>query len=313
MAWYKTTRKRKLFCQLSAILFLSASVFNTCSAIAAANTPIEEQQYSVKLLHISLSPTSRDMAELLGVMPIVEKLDTLQLAPLGNESKDFEHVRLKQQLLEKVIIATLQVRDVTARIDRELARLDRKSGYLENKRDRAIKLNSMANLFGTGLVNEVGQAGEMKVKEAPGEITELVGGGLSMVLAGRALMQQSGSKERVRAKPNMLAKIFNCPTDKNTEYPDVVWNYLNRVPPEDLTHQTRLEALLHHWEHYRLISNTKTAAGRKRIAILTNTGQYGVASIALIDDQSALLSDLKAEVFQLDRDLLELLLNTQAL
>ena len=290
------------------------------AARAAAGGDINKPVNSAPVLKAVLSAQSNDTAELLGITPLIDRLSKLEpepssdsVDPPGNPAKELERLNLKQQLTEKVLIATLQVRDVTARIDREIARSNRIQGSLEDKRDRAIKLNSLANTVGMGIIAEIGQAGEMKVNEIPGETTELVGGGIGMALSALALQQQSGGKQRVRSKPNMLARIFNCHTDGDTEYPQVIWSYLNRVPVGSKDGQTRLESLFKHWQRYKYIGNLRLASSRPRIASLTNTGTHGVTNIALLQDQTDLLVDVRSEVFQLDRDLLELLLNLQTL
>jgi hypothetical protein len=261
---------------------------------------------------VALSAVANDTAQQLAIMPLVEELQSLR-SRRGSEAIEIERLQLKQQLTESVLIATLQVRDVTARIEKEISQLNRMLEYLEARRDKALKINTMSNAFALGAVMETGQAGEMKVNEIPGEITELVGGGIIMLLSAWSLHVQSGGKQAVPPKPNMLSKAFNYPTNADSEYPQLVWKYLNRVPINDLTKRTRLQALFAHWRRYEILGNKKSPANSKRTAQLTNSGEQRITNIDLIGDQLALLSDLKAEIYQLDRDLLELLLNTQAL
>lgn len=302
------TWRRSLFSWLLTAFILSSST----TAVHGAQTRDLAKPIPASAEQSFLSPIGKDMAELLGIASMVDRLSVLEKEPRDTQER-LERLKLKQELTDKILIATLQVRDVTARIDREMARLDRIYGYLQNKRDKAIKYNSMANGLGMGVLYEVGQAGEMRSNEIPGEIAQLVSGGVTMTLAGLALKQQSGSQHRVRPKPNMLAKILGLAPDADTEYPAVIWTYLNSAPPDVKPVQTRLDALIQHWQRYHLIGNIKTADGRKRVAALTNTNTRGLTSLNLIEDQAALLADVRAEVFQLDRDLLELLLNTQAL
>ncbi len=211
------------------------------------------------------------------------------------------------------MIASLQIRDVTARIDREISSLNRILNYLQDRRDKGLRLNTIGNALGGGVLNEVGQAGEMKTNEVPGEIVELVAGAFVMLMSAWSFHQQAGGKHPVAAKPNMLSKVFNYRTDAEAEYPAVVWNYLNRIPLNDPSKKTRLETLFQNWKRYGIIGGKKSANQVRRTVMLTNTGEKCMESIDLIGDQVSLLSDLKAEIYQLDRDLLELLLNTQAL
>jgi len=260
-----------------------------------------------------LSPAGRDIAEQIGVMGLINELIDVRNQLPENPSLALKHMELKQKLLQAVLIASLQVRDATARIDKETADINRVSGVLSDKRDRALKTNTMANIFGNGALNEIGQAGEMRIKEEPGEIVELVSGGLVIALGSLALYQQSGGKRTVPTKPNMLAKVLGCRIDGDTEYPAVIWNYLNRAPAGSKSVKTRLEILIEQWQKCNTIGPAKNPKMRRRFAELSNTHATGKVNLDLLGDRKDMLNDVKAEIFQMDRDLLELLLNTQAL
>jgi hypothetical protein len=257
------------------------------------------------------TPGAKEIAEILGILPEMEKMNALHLKGTTNERDEIDELKLHSKLSDSLLIAGLEVRDVAARIERELARLDRLHGALQDKRDKAIKYNSLANVFGTGVINEIGQAGEMKTNEIPGETTELVGGGIAMALSAYALHAQGSQKTTVNLKPNMLSQVLERPVSKDTQMPPVVWDYLNRVPPDATDGRTRLDELIRHWQKYRFIGNLKNSEGKNRATHLTNTGPRTTLSIDLMEDQMALLSDLRAEIYQIDRSLLELLLCMQ--
>jgi hypothetical protein len=257
------------------------------------------------------TPGAKEIAEILGILPEMEKMNALHQRGTANERDEIDELKLHSKLSDSLLIAGLEVRDAVARIERELARLDRLHGALQDKRDKAIKYNSLANVFGTGVINEIGQAGEMKVNEIPGETTELVGGGIAMALSAYALHAQGSQKTTVNLKPNMLSQILDRPVSKDTQMPPVVWDYLNRVPPDATDGRTRLDELIRHWQKYRFIGNLKNSEGKNRATHLTNTGSRVTLSIDLMEDQMALLSDLRAEIYQIDRSLLELLLCMQ--
>jgi len=260
-----------------------------------------------------LTPTGRDIAEQIGVLGLINELIDVRAQLADNPSLALKHLELKQKLLQTVLIASLQVRDATARIDKETADINRVSGVLSDKRDNALKTNTMANIFGNGALNEIGQAGEMHVKETAGEIVELVSGGIVIALGSLALKQQSGGKRKVLPKPNMLAKVLGCKTDGDSEYPPVIWAYLNRAPAGAKSIKTRLEILTEQWQKCNTIGPLKHPKTRRRIAELSNTHTTGTVNLDLLGDRKDMLNDVKAEIFQMDRDLLELLLNTQAL
>jgi hypothetical protein len=298
----------------SAIAALAiALVLQPCTAALAVD-PDKELTAMVGATetdNANLSPIALAIAKQLGVMPTIERLDQIKHSGATDLATEVERLKLKQSLNDKVVIATLQVRDATARIERQISILNRTRGLLEDKRDRAIKLNSMANVFAMGGLNEIGQAGEMKVNEVPGEIIELIAGGLTVVLGALALKQQSGGVTRLPTKPNMLAEVFNRRIDDDVSYPPIVWKYLTSSPPG--TTETRLHSLIQRWQQYKVIGNPASRAGKRQIDTLTNVQENNKVTIDNLIDQASMLADVKAEVFQLDRDLLELLVSAQAL
>lgn len=254
----------------------------------------------VKPPHTCLTATAHDIATQIDALPLVEKLEH------GSPATELEQLRISQNLNTSVIIASLQVRDVVARIERELAMINRLRGLLEDRRDRAIKLNSIENIGASGAMSEIANGSTFMSSQTTGNVVNLVAGAATIGLGTWALRQQSGAKQRITVKPNMLAKIFNHPVDKNSEYPPVVWNYLNSAPVD--SSQTRLQALMDRWRKYKVIPNTTVGAvAQRRLAILTNSGNTTTATIDIFNDQADMLFDLRTEVYQLDRDLLDLM------
>lgn len=253
-----------------------------------------------------LSASSENMARLINVMPLIQQLYDLRSQP-PSEKNELARLRVKQQLTDAVLIATLQVRDITARIDRQISIFNRQRSFLEDRRDRAIKFNSIANTFGSGAINEVAQVLQMGPAEISGEVTELVGNAVTTAFGGWALKQQQGPKPVVHSRPNLLAKLFNRSTDRESEYPPVIWAYLNSPAPGDPHGHTRIHYLYERWQKYGAIPD------KTQIPLYTSTAPRARITIDSLNDEAALLSDVRAEIYQMDRDLLELLINTHSL
>ncbi len=257
--------------------------------------------------HSCLSPTAQDIAKQINVLPLIEKLEHGSI-----DKSELARLKAGQNLNTAVLIATLQVRDVTARIERELAIINRLRGLLEDRRDRAIKLNSIENIGASGAMSEIANGSTFMSGQTPANVVNLVAGAATIGLGSWALRQQSGAKQRIVVKPNMLAKVFNHATNKDSEYPPVVWDYLNSAPVG--TTQTRLQALMDRWRRYKVIPNTTVGpVAQRRIAALTNSGPTTTATIDIFNDQSDMLFDLRSEIYQLDRDLLDLMQCVQPL
>jgi hypothetical protein len=294
------------------ILGLAISISLSLSTAAAFAQAAPSAPQDSQTVSATLSPAANDIARDLGLLPLIEKLQTLNRQAAKDNNSEIERLKTFHTLNTKVLIATLQVRDVTARIERELAIINRQRGLLQDRRDRAIKLNSIENIVASGGMSEIATAGQFATNENPANVVQLVANAATIGLGGWALHQQTGARQKITTKPNMLAQVFNLPTDKDSVYPDVVWSYLNKPPSGEP--KPRLQGLHERWRRFKVIPNSSNAPDyRKRIAILTNTSRSGTANIDIFDDQSDMLFDLRAEVFQMDRDLLEVLLFVQAL
>lgn len=297
-----TNRTKKSAILLTLLLALpgngafAASIAPPVSRVT--DTAVEKQN--------GLTPSARDIAEQLGIIPLLVKIEGYGVGTELDTRGEIDRLKLKQTLTMKVAVATLQVRDATARIERELAYINRLSGVLEDRRDKAIKLNSIENVVASGGISEIGNSRSFAANQIPNNVLQLVAGGATIGLGSWALKQQSGGAHRMPAKPNMLAEVFNIPTDADSKYPEFVWSYLNR-PPVGAS-KTRIQSLMDRWQQFKVIPrNINTPEGRRRIAVLTNTVPNGKANISVFDDRSDMLVDLRSEIFQIDRDLLDLM------
>lgn len=262
---------------------------------------------------IHLSPQSIQIAEKLDLIPSLCDLDELSTAPETDLAAQIRRLKVKQKITDEMLVVILQVRDVSARIDRQVALLNRQRQSLEDGRDRASRLNSIANLLTNGVMQEIGQAGEMRVKETAGEEFELVAGGMTIALGALALKQESGKKQTVRGTPNLLAKVFDRPVNNDVDYPPIVWWYLNTAPPGVPASNTRRQDLLDRWHRFGVLPKVNPSAEKRRATSLSNSGQRQVVTIDLLADQASLLEEVKTEIYQLDHDLLQLMISVQAL
>jgi hypothetical protein len=258
-----------------------------------------------------LSPRAWDIAELLGVTGLIERLIVLQANDrrLHGKVMSVECLSLRQELTEAILTTMLQVHDVIAKIDTEISTYNQVQNLLEDKRDRAISYNAWANVIGAGALNTGGAAGELvQSNEVPGEIAQVVGGGINMILGALALRQQNGGRHMTSGHPNMLAQIFGRPTESQTEYPPLIWQYLNKIPAGSGVPDTRRQYVINQWVNLHAIDNPATSRGKIQIERLTSTmPKQNVVTIDLLEDRKDLLADIRAQVSQMDSDLLELM------
>lgn len=287
------------------LFFLIAFVVHM-NALSAFAGEVSSDKPDPDTMLSTLSPVARDMAEQLEIIPILRQLESYESQPKLDPSSEIERIKLKQNLTFKISVAQLQVRDVTAKIEHELAYINRLNGVLQDQRDKAIKLNSIENVVASGGISQMGNTLSYMTNQVPNNTFQVIASTATIGLGAWALKKQQGGAHKMEPDPNMLAQIFNIPPDRNSTYAPFVWKYLNR--PAVNARQTRLAALFDYWKKFDVIpKNLNTPQSRRRIAILTNTASNGRATIDVFNDRSDLLADLRSEVFQCDTDLLELM------
>lgn len=217
---------------------------------------------------------------------------------------------LKQSLTEAVVYESFEVRSCLSNLETEIAQADDLQAFLEERRDKVIRLNTIANFISGGVTGIIG--GALKIGGANEQSANGIdtGEGITQTaLALLALKQQSGEKKIVDGTPNMLTKLFDINAiHSQRDYPPSVWNYLTSVPENSSTGLTRQQTLMKRWQDLKVI-NTKASQAQRREAIghITGTHPQPIVSIDLLDARSAMLHDVRAVVSEMDHPLLELM------
>jgi len=255
-----------------------------------------------------LSVEAQKLAQELGIDEKLARLKATQSAQ--NDSSLLRALLLKQSLTEIIVSESFEVRSCLSNLETEIAQADDLQAFLEERRDKAIRLNTIANFLSGGITGIVGgglKLGGANEQSANGIDT---GEGITQTtLALWALKQQSGEKKVVAGTPNMLAKLFDKDSvHTERDYPPTVWHYLNRVPENSQTGLTRQQELLKRWYKLKVISNKKQNVSSKEVVgHITGTHPQTIVSIDLLDARSAMLHDVRALVSEMDHPLLELM------
>ncbi len=262
-----------------------------------------------------LTPEALRLANTIGIDSDLEKLLRLSQAAdhsaLQSSTSDLlKALLLKQSLTESVVYESFEVRSCLSNLETEIAQADDLQAFLEERRDKVIRLNTIANFVSGGVTGIVG--GALKIGGANEQSANGIDTGEGIVqtaLALLALKQQSGEKKIVEGTPNMLTKLFDINSSHTQrDYPPSVWNYLTSVPENSSTGLTRQQTLMKRWQDLKVI-NTKASERQRREAIghITGTHAQPIVSIDLLDARSAMLHDVRAVVSEMDHPLLELM------
>lgn len=257
--------------------------------------------------HMGLTAEATEIAEALNITSLVTELQRLKQVT-NNDANNVQLLSKRVQVLERLFMAQMEMQRVMAEIDSEVTRANEQRAVLEARRDKAITLNSVANMFAGGGLGAFGNSLQFMSNEIPGEVCELVSGVAAAGLSAYAIKQQGGSRSTLSKAPNMLAQLFGIDASAHTTYPPMVWRYLNSIPPNHTESKlTRKDLLIRKWERYERIDR-RGPHSQHKIQLLTGTvPQQRAVTIDLLDDRAAMLADLRAEVSSMSHGLLELM------
>lgn len=289
--------------------FAASQLQNTKTA---SQTSVPPQQCAA---NVQLSPGANQVARLIGVCELVERLHRLPAGERGpGPEMSLEAMKLRQQLTEVVLAASLDADGVIAELDSETEKLAVIRSFLEARRDRALQIGAVANIVASGTGGILGTALQFGENTAnAGNWIGIAGNSISTVLSLIGLRQQQGGKYALRESPNMLAPLFGRETEFHSNYPDAIWQYLNLPTPTEPDKGTRTERLRKEWSEFGRIDEKASAKGLDKIAFLTSRSSEGrKLTIDLLSDRAAMLADLKVWVELFKRDLSKLMLALRA-
>jgi hypothetical protein len=284
---------------------LSLIVALACAC--ASSSPVFADVSSEPVLEkpATLTPDALQLASHMGIDDNIKRIDELRHSAAAN---NLEMLQQKQTIMQAVMIGMLQVRAASAQINYDVFETNQVEVVLSDRRDRAIRTNSIANFVSGGISEMAGGAFQLVPNfqlDNAGNIIEMAGGAIQTGLSALALRQQQGGKRIVAPKPNMLAPIFDQSADETSRYPRLVWQYLNSPSTNTGATQSRRQMLVKQWlETGRL--NTRDPV---LIASITgNSARKYPVTIDILDTRMAMLADVNALVSRIDRLLLEILL-----
>jgi hypothetical protein len=249
------------------------------------------------------------MSDILDLSAMMQRLRTLQAQRSCSSVSSPEELIIRQQLLEAVQTASLDVDGVIGEIDNERGELGNLQATLKARRDRTVaKLNAAALITGSGAGTLANATQFTTLSSRTNNIGDGIGAGsgvASTLLAYLATRKQHGANGTVAETPNMLAPLFDRPAVLNTNYPTVVMRYLQSVPPAETSGRgTRLDQLKAEWSNAGRLDSSDNSNQQTKIIVLTTSGNKDVKiSIADLTDRMAMLGDVNGRVALMKRDL----------
>jgi hypothetical protein len=314
----------------------SEDATNTTSAarpgkMLAATAPGEQgansEEFPVQILRTGvnlnakvISPNSRQLAQELKLLPLLERIQNLrgQIDPTNFESTT-ENIAKSQQLSASMVLAmqiideaNLSIEFVTAELGAEENINNEILATFTSARDKAVLKTNALSFITNGALWAIGEALDVPTNTHP---NYSVASGTFGILAGivpsiasmYALKQLDGKKTTSEKDPNMLSKLFHYPTDLDIDYPEPVWNFLNAVPASDSSGKTRRDQLIDRWISDKNIGNFTDRTSAKQLdAITASVPRKKGLSISTLNARQAMLQQLGAEILKMKRLLYEL-------
>ena len=258
----------------------------------------------------TISADTMQLAARLGMSDALQRLRALRLQASSDLQGKVELLACKQELTEQVIIAEQELRTVVARIDSELADASEIHAHLSERRDRAVRFNTYANLVSGGITGIVGGACQTaSLNHFSYDLIDTTEGAIQTCLASWAFRQQHGEKRIESGLPNLLNHLMARNSDAQNDYPSSVWSYLT-LPARGSKDPkgTIVSTLVDRW--FRLHLCLKHGGHREhqktRIPKIANATDARL-TIDILEDRMAMLNDLQACVRQMDYLVLELM------
>jgi hypothetical protein len=184
--------------------------------------------------------------------------------------------------------------------------------YINEQRDRALRMNTYVNFISGGITRMVtGGLTLGSVNHIAPDTLTAIEGVIQTSLASWGVWQLRGEKRLEKSgKENMLAPMFDPSSHNAANYPPSVWSYLNSSSTGTTTQPSRRERLLDHWYQHGLylMKNKRKTSDADRVQKVSGTNQISFRLTSdILQDRMTMLTDLRATVEQMDDNLLEIL------
>ncbi len=251
------------------------------------------------------SPRFHRIAAALGLLPLLTKSVALERERAAKkEGAEVGLIRVRQQILARTVLATLEATSLAAVVRCEQARADLLADSLAEKQSKSRQLATVVSL----IIESATMIATGGLILAGHEITEgivaLVGGSLAATIAGVSLYQPG--RHDFQHPTNLLKEIWENPQQAQY-FPGPVWRFLGE--PTEVGKSLR-EQLVASWKELSHIEGQTDEEQRQRFSLLFGTG--GTYTIEDLRSRGAMLEMLAAAI-DLMHEELELLVREMLL
>lgn len=287
---------------------------------SANTTRLPEQilRTGINLSSQGLSSNSRQLAEIILLSPLLEKLESLRAELSKAPPRTLDSLAIRQELLEGRQDAMLLLGKTSLEIDFTLAEIEAElqvydeilSAY-KDERNRTTARTQATGLISNGILWAIAEAltipGFANARfSIPSGIIGIPAGVVPSIASLWTLRQMRGKRRTSEQAPNMLSRIFGYPINEDVDYPESVWKFFNSAPP-DAPGRTRFDVLIERWIADANMPAFSDRSSRAQLDVLTaSVPRENGMSIDTLTARQVMLRQLAAEVMKMKRMLLEL-------
>ncbi len=295
---------------------------------AGANAVVIPKQIlktGVSLTDHTLSPNSVQLANTIGLMSILERMQSLRArVDSAGSAPTLESLSARQDLWDASQKASLIIQKTDLEVDfacaemcAELQVYNEILATFTGKRDTALARTNAGSFIANGILWAVCESLTIPTYKfpkyaIPSGIIGIPAGVIPSIMSLYTFRQINGPKMTSEAEPNMLAKIFGYPITCCCDYPRSVWEFLNQVPANAPASKSRRDQLIDRWITDSNIPSFSNRHSKQQLDILTaSVCQRNGLSIATLSARQVMLQQLSAEVLKMKQMLLELTMAVQ--
>lgn len=209
-------------------------------------------------------------------------------------------------VLEKILGAALEVRQLVDRIDQEKHyQFDILLPQLVRVRDRVNLLTNTATFTEIGVLKNIAGGAFARGRNQAGTETILTMDAIAVLLSTANLAYLKLYRHKQDSRVNALANVYKLDTPSEYHFTSLIASYLDGVAPESSDGATRKQQLLAHWKQTGVLPNKERT--KEVLASMPSMRDKRVETIELVNKRIRMLFDLKGTVETLDSGLLELL------
>lgn len=304
------------------------SLAQTTPREATANTmefPTQILKTGINLTAPGLSPNSLQLANTIELTPLLERIQLLRsrISGFGGQ-QSVESLATRQELYGLVDKAALLIQRTDLEIDFAVAEIEAEHQVYEeilntftSDRDKAVARTNAISFISNGALWAVAEAFTIPSYKfakfaIPSGIVGIPAGVVPSIASMYTFKQLNGKKKTSEVEPNMLAKLFDYPTNPEIEYPSSVWEFLHQVPASAPNSKKRLEQIIDRWIADANMPAFTDRSSKQQLDVITaSMAQKKGLSIGTLTARSVMLKQLHAEIWKMKRMLLELAMAVQ--